>query len=156
MIVICESFAASLVVTASDQAQLHTFQSWARSPTSAVVMVAAFVVLAVLVFTPLSNRVFRRPPGATWKAVVVVLGVLGAVSWLTRSWLFSTLMVVALWACVVWLLVGNLGSVVTEVGRLAAESDPQERAELRDEQHTAAERGAALEKVLDQVEDERQ
>jgi hypothetical protein len=139
----------------SDRGQLQMFQSWARSPTTAAVMVVAFVVLAVLVFTPLSHRVFRHPPGDTWKAVVVVLGVLGAGGWATRSWWFSLLMMVALWACVVWLLVGHLGSAVTEVGRLATELDPQKRAELREEQDAAAERGAALEKVLDEVDEER-
>jgi len=139
----------------SQRDQLNTFHAWARSPTTAAVLIVAFVVLVVLVFTPLAHRVFRHPPGDTWKAVVVGLGALGVASWVTRSSVLLVLMAVALWGCVVWLLARHLGAAVIDAGRLRAELDPEKRVELQAEQHVAAERGAALEKVLDQAEGDR-
>jgi len=147
--------ATSARTAASDDAQLHTFQSWAHSPATAAILVVGFAILAVLVFTPLGLRVFGRAPGGTWRAVVVVLGVLGVLSWVSHNWWFTTLMMVALWSCAVWLIVRWLGSAVSGAGHLATELDPEKRAELQREQAAAAERGAALERVLDEAEDDR-
>ena len=144
--------ATSARTTASDQAQLHTFTSWAHSPVTAAIMVVGFAILVVLVFTPLGPRVFGRPPGGTWRAVVIVLGVLGVLSWVSHNWWFATLMMAALWGCAVWLIVRWLGSALSGIDRLATELDPEKRAELHREQAAAAERGAALERVLDEAE----
>jgi len=147
--------AASAPATASDEAQLHTFQSWAHSPATAAILIVGFAILVVLVFTPLGPRVFKRTPSGTWRAIVVVLGVLGVLSWVSHSWWFTTLMMVALWGCAVWLIVRWLGSAVSGVERLATELDPEKRAELQREQAESAERGAALERVLDEAEKDR-
>jgi len=147
--------AASAGTSASDNGQLHTFQSWAHSPATAAVMLVGYAILVALVFTPLGPKLFRRPPSGTWRAVVVVLGVLGLLSWVSSNWWFTTLMMVALWGCAVWLIVRGLGSAVSGVERLATELDPEKRAELQREQAAAAERGAALERVLDEAEEDR-
>ena len=146
---------ATTVASASDQSQLQTFQSWAHSPATAAIMIVAFAILAIVVFTPLGSRLFRRPVGGTWRAVVVVLGALAALSWVSHNWWFDALMVVALWGCVVWLIVRWLGPAVSGAGRLATELDPEKRAQLQREQAASAERGSDLERVLDQMEDER-
>ena len=142
--------------TASDTTQLQMFQSWAHSPTTAVIMAVAFAVLALLVFTRLGPRLFKRTASDTTRAAVVVLGVLGVVSWVTAVWWFTTLMVVLLWACLAWLIVRGLGGAVSGAARLATNLDFGKRAELQREQAAAAERGAALERVLDEAEEDRQ
>ena len=146
---------APVLATGTDNAQLQTFQSWAHSPTTAVLMAIAWVALVAMAFTPLGRRITRRTASDTLRAVVVVLGVLGVISWLTRSPLLMALMMVLLWACVVWYVVSLIGPVVSRVGRLRSELDPAERARLQAEQTAAAERGAALERVLDEADEDR-
>lgn len=144
-----------LAAGADNQQQAQTFQAWAHSSTTAVILAVAWVVLAVMVFTPLGRRVSGRSPSGTLRAVVVVLGVLGAAGWVTHIWWFTILMMVALWSIVVWYVVTLIGPAMSGAGRLKAELDPKERVELQQEQAAAAERGASLERVLDEVEDER-
>jgi len=144
-----------VLATGADDRQLQTFQSWAHSTTSAVVMAIAWVALAATVFTPLGRRVAQCSPSDTLRAVVIILGILGVVSWLTQSWWFMILMVILLWACVVWYIVTLIGPAMSRVGRLAAELDPQERIRLQAEHTAAAQRGAALERVLDEVDEQR-
>jgi hypothetical protein len=146
---------APVLATGTDNAQLQTFQSWAHSPTTAVLMAIAWVALVAMAFTPLGRRITRRTASDTLRAVVVVLGVLGVISWLTRSPLLMALMMVLLWACVVWYVVTLNGPVVSRVGRLRSELDPAERARLQAEQTAADERGAALERVLDEADEDR-
>ena len=146
---------APVLATGTDNAQLQTFQSWAHSPTTAVLMAIAWVALVAMAFTPLGRRITRRTASDTLRAVVVVLGVLGVISWLTRSPLLMALMMVLLWACVVWYVVTLNGPVVSRVGRLRSELDPAERARLQAEQTAAAERGAVLERVLDEADEDR-
>ena len=146
---------APVLATGTDNAQLQTFQSWAHSPTTAVLMAIAWVALVAMVFTPLGRRITRRAASDTLRAVVVVLGVLGVISWLTRSPLLMALMMVLLWACVVWYVVTLVGPAVSRVDRLRSELDPAERAGLQAEQTAAAERGAVLERVLDEADEDR-
>jgi len=144
-----------LAAGADNQQQAQTFHAWAHSSTTAVILAVAWVVLAVMVFTPLGRRVSGRSPSGTLRAVVVVLGVLGAAGWVTHIWWFTILMMVALWSIVVWYVVTLIGPAMSEAGRLKAELDPKERVELQQEHAAAAERGASLERVLDDIEDER-
>jgi len=137
-----------------DNTQLQTFQSWAHSPATAALLVVAYAILAALAFTPLGPRLLKRPASGTWRAVVVVLGVLGVLGWVSHNWWFTTIMMAVLWGCAVWLIVRWLGSAVSGVDRLATELDPEKRAELQREQAAAAERGAALERVLDEAEED--
>jgi hypothetical protein len=120
-----------------------------------VILAVAWVALAVMVFTPLGRRVSGRSPGGTLRAVVVVLGVLGAASWATHIWWLTILMMVALWSLVVWYVVTLIGPAMSGASRLKAELDPEERAQLQAEQAAAAERGASLERVLDEIDEER-
>ena len=144
------------VLTArSDSQQLQQFHSWAHSPTSAVLLAIGWVVAAVVVFTPLGRKISGRSASSTLRAVVVVLGALGAVSWVSRSGLFTILMMVALWACAVWCIVTLIGPAMSRAGDLKTELDPEKRAELEAERAAAAKRGASLEHVLDEVEEER-
>lgn len=150
------SVAAPVLATHADTQQLQTFQSWAHSTTTAVLMTIAWVALLAMVFTPLGRKMTKRTASDTLRVAVVVLGVAGVISWLTRSPLFMAFMMVLLWACVVWYVVTLIGPAVSRVARLGSQLDPQERARQEAEQTTAAERGAALERVLDQVDEERQ
>jgi signal transduction histidine kinase len=134
---------------------MQTFHTWAHSSTTVVILAVAWLVLAVMVFTPLGRRVSGRSPSGTLRAVVVVLGVLGAASWATHIWWFTILMMVALWSLVVWYVVTLIGPAMSGAGRLKAELDPEERAQLQAEQAAAAERGASLERVLDEIDEER-
>jgi hypothetical protein len=135
--------------------QLQTFHSWAHSPMTLAIMAVAWAALAVAVFTPLGQRITGRAPSATLRAAVVVLGILGVVAWVTHNWWFTILMLVLLWGVVVWYLVTLIGSAVSRVGGLAAELDPEERARQHEEHAAAAQRGAALERVLDEIDGER-
>lgn len=146
---------APVLATGSGSQQLQQFHTWAHSPTSAVLLAVGWAVAAALVFTPLGRRISGRTASSTLRAVVVVLGVLGVVSWVTRSSLFTTLMLVALWACAVWCIVRLIGPAMSRAGDLKTELDPEKRAELEAEHAAAAERGASLEHVLDEVEEER-
>jgi hypothetical protein len=144
-----------LAAGADNQQQMQTFHAWAHSSTTAVILAVAWVALAVMVFTPLGRRVSGRSPGGTLRAVVVVLGVLGAASWATHIWWLTILMMVALWSLVVWCVVTLIGPAMSGASRLKAELDPEERAQLQAEQAAAAERGASLERVLDEIDEER-
>ena len=137
------------------QQQLQTFHSWVHSPVKLAIMVIALVALAAAVFTPLGQRVSGRAPSGTLRAAVVVLGVLGVSAWATANWWFTILTVVLLWGVVVWYGVTLIGSTVSRVGSLAAELDPEKRARLHEEQAATAERGAALDGVLDEIDKER-
>jgi hypothetical protein len=143
-----------LAASADNQQQLQTFHTWAHSSTAAVILAVAWVALAVMVFTPLGRRVSGRSPGSTLRAAVIVLGVLGAASWATHIWWFTILMMVALWSLVVWYVVTLIGPAMSGASRLKTELDPEKRAQLQAEQAAAAERGASLERVLDEIEDE--
>lgn len=140
---------------ADTQQQLQTFHSWAHSPVTLAIMAVAWVALAAVVFTPLGQRVTRRAPSDTLRAVVVVLGVLGIAAWATGNWWFTILVVALLWGVVVWYLVTLIGSTVSRVGSLAAELDPEKRARLQQEHAAAAERGAALDRVIGEIDEER-
>ena len=146
---------APLLATATDDRQLQTFQAWAHSTTTLVLMAVAWVALVAMVFTRLGRRVTGRSPSDTLRAVVVVMGVLAIISWATRNWWFTVLVVVLLWGCVIWYVVTLIGPAMSRVGRFTAELDPEERLRLQEEQTAAAQRGAALERVLDEVEQER-
>ena len=146
---------APLLATAADDRQLQTFQSWTHSTTTLVLMAIAWVALMAMVFTPLGRRVTGRSPSDTLRAVVVVMGVLAIISRATRNWWFTVLMVVLLWGCVIWYVVTLIGPAMSRVGRFTAELDPKERLRLQEEQTAAAQRGVALERVLDEVDEER-
>ena len=90
-----------VLVSRSDSQQLQEFHTWAHSPTSAVLLVVGWVVAAVMVFTPLGRKVSGRSASSTLRTVVVVLGVLGAVSWVTKSSVLAMVMLAAIWACAV-------------------------------------------------------
>ena len=137
------------------QQQLQTFHSWAYSPVTLAIMAVAWVALAVAVFTPLGQRIAGRAPSDTLRAAVVVLGVLAVVARVSHNWWFTILVVVLLWGVVVWYGVTLIGSAMSRVGSLAAELNPGERARLHEEQAATAERGAALDGVLDEIGKER-
>ncbi len=137
------------------QQQLQTFHSWADSPATLAIMVVAWVALAAAVFTPLGQRITGRAPSDGLRAAVVVLGFLAVVARVSHNWWFTILMVVLLWGVVVWYVVTMIGSTMSRVGSLAAELSPGERARLHEEQAATAERGAALDGVLDEIGKER-
>jgi len=141
--------------SSSDESQLQILRSWTHSPATAVLLALAFVALAAVVFTPLGPRLLRRSPSGGWRIVVVALGVLGALSWVSHNWWFEVLLMVALWGCVVWFVVTSVGAAVVGVGRFANDLDPQKRAERQRGQVASAERGSDLDRVLDRMEDER-
>ena len=145
---------APLLATAADHRQLQTFQSWTHSTTTLVLMAIAWVALMAMVFTPLGRRVTGRSPSDTLRAVVVVWAPLpsspgdpelvvhgphGRPAVGLRHLVFVTL----------------IGPAMSRFGRFTAELDPKERLRLQEEQTAAAQRGAALERVLDEVDEER-
>ena len=140
---------------ADTQQQLQTFHSWAHSPVTIAIMAVAWVALAVAVFTPLGQRVTGRAPSGTLRAAVVVLGTLGVMAWVTGNWWFTILLLVVLWSLIAWYGVTRRGSAMSRVGSLAAALDPEKRARLRQEHAATAERGAALNGVLDEIGKER-
>ena len=139
----------------SENSQLRTFQSWAHSTATLVIIVVAWLVLATIVLTPLSRRVLRHRPSDTARAVVVVLGLLGVASWVSRNWWFTTLMLVARGGCGVWYLIACLGTVMAGAGRFVDELDREKHAEAQMQRADSAERGAALDRTLGKIDAER-
>lgn len=139
------------------RAQLRTFQSWAHSPFTAVLLVVAYAGLVALVVAPPGRRLAGPQAGATGRVAVVALGILALAAWLSRDLWFILLTGAALWACLAWVITaaGILATVMSLPDRLATELIPARRREHRRERSESVDRGAALTRVLDKIEGER-
>ena len=137
--------------------QLRSFQAWSHSPLTAILLAIAFAGLVVLVIAPPGRRFSGRQAGAIGQGVVIFLGILGVVAWVSHNLWVELLVMAGLWGYLAWVIAasGLIAEVMTLPDRLASELSPTKRRELRDDRTAAVDRGSALTHVLDKIEDER-
>jgi len=136
--------------------QLSQFDHWLRSPYTAVLLAVAFAALVALLVVPPNRRSgsHMREAGTL---LVVALGAFATLAWVSHNQWLILVSLAVLWGCVGWAATGAgvIGAIAMLPGRLRRELDPVRRAEFRHDRSQAAGRGAALTRVLDEIEGER-
>jgi hypothetical protein len=147
--------AAPTLAAATTEEQRHDldlFYSWLHSPITAAVLILVWLAIVVLAFTPFGERLTHHRASDTLRAVIVTVGVLGVLSWVTQSMWFRILMFVALWGVACWYIVTLIGPAVTGASLAAGRLTPEQRREREAEVAAGRVRGAALEQVLGEME----
>ena len=144
--------ALATATSVEEQRDLDLFQSWLHSPVTVAILATVWLMVAALAFTSLGERFAHRTASDTFQALIVVIGVLATLSWVTQVLWFRLLIFLALWAIAVWYIVTLLWPALSKVQTIPATLDASQRREAGAELSEHKARGEALERVLDEAE----